>query len=193
MKWQIFYSMILALNLIGAHPAEAQRVAFPDNAVAAGNSPGGQDDHVSQWFAKYDQIRRTAQMTPSERQRADNLMAKGLSIVVPGPEKATTSQLLIKLVNKNAVAANQMKQLPLFKETEQLHRGYYQYFVNAQTLFADYLKVQQNIFAQDASGKALAGQLMPRKQDLEALDQNNKALDAQIRQQYGIPAYRNPY
>lgn len=195
MKWQTsVLSAILTLAALSSLSAEAQRVAAPDgNAMASGNAPIGApmgDNHVGQWFYKYDAIRRAAQMNPQERQRADNLMSKGLSIVVPGPEKAITGQLLVKLVNKNRLAADQMKGLPLYKETEQLHRGYYQYFATAQGLFADYLKVQNDILARDNNGAMIAGGLMNRKQQLAALDENNKQLDAQLRQQFNIPAYR---
>jgi hypothetical protein len=181
-------SALLTFAVIGSLGAQAQRAAAPET-IASGNNAVG-DNHVMQWFAQYDQIRRAAQMTPQERMRADNLMSKGLQIVVPGPEKAITAQLLAKLVNKNGVAANQMKQLPLYKETEQLHRGYYQYFATAQGLFSDYLKVQSDILARDQNGAMIAGGLMNRKQSLAALDENNKALDSQLRQQYGVPAYR---
>lgn len=196
MKWQSsVLSAILTVTALSSVSVEAQRAAVPDgnSAMASGNAQMGApmgDNHVGQWFFKYDAIRRAAQMTPQERQRADNLMSKGLSIVVPGPEKAVTGQLLMKLVNKNRIAADQMKGLPLYKETEQLHRGYYQYFATAQGLFSDYLKVQGDILARDGNGAMIAGGLMSRKQQLAALDENNKELDAQLRQQYNIPAYR---
>ena len=192
MKWQTsVLSAILTIAALSSTSAEAQKAAaqYVDSAIASGNAPMG-DNHVAQWFAKYDAIRRAAQMTPQERQRADNLMSKGLSIVVPGPEKAITGQLLVKLVNKNRIAADQMKGLPLFKETEQLHRGYYQYFATAQGLFSDYLKVQSDILARDANGAMIAGSLMNRKTSLASLDESNKQLDAQLRQQFNIPPYR---
>lgn len=192
MKWQNSVLLaLLSMAVLSATAANAQRVAAPDsaNALASGNAPMG-DNHVAVWFSKYDAIRRAAQMTPQERQRADNLMSKGLSIVVPGPEKMVTGQLLTKLINKNRIAADQMKGLPLYKETEQLHRGYYQYFTTAQGLFTDYLRVQNDILARDMNGAMIAGGLMNRKQGLASLDENNKMLDAQLRQQYNIPPYR---
>ncbi|HEY9784081.1 MAG TPA: hypothetical protein V6D17_01680 [Candidatus Obscuribacterales bacterium] len=146
---------------------------------------------IQQWFQKYDQVRRQAQMNPAERQKADNLLSKGLSIIVPGEEKVVTQNLLNKLVLRYQTAAEQMKLLPLYGETERLHRGYYQYFCDAGKLFSDYLKVQNNLFAVDeATGKPLASTLMQRKQSLEMLDQGNKALDEQLRNQFGIPPYQ---
>ncbi|RTL35576.1 MAG: hypothetical protein EKK48_28190 [Candidatus Melainabacteria bacterium] len=192
MQWQTsLLPALLVIAVLNSASANAQRVAAPDagNTLAAGNTPMG-DNHVAVWFSKYDAIRRAAQMTPQERQRADNLMSKGLSIVVPGPEKVITGQLLNKLINKNRIAADQMKGLPLYKETEQLHRGYYQYFTTAQALFSDYLRVQNDILARDMNGAVIAGGLMNRKQALSNLDENNKMLDAQLRQEFNIPPYR---
>ena len=150
--------------------------------------------YIQEWFQKYDQVRRQSQMSPSEKQRADGLMSKGmtgLGAMLAGDEKAATQNLLNKLVNKYQNAAEQMKQLPLYPETERLHRGYYQYFSDARRLFSEYLKVQSNLFAMDQeTGKPVAGLLMSRKQNLETLDMNNKAMDEQLRQQFNIPPYR---
>lgn len=150
--------------------------------------------YIMDWFQRYDQVRRQAQMSPAEKQRADGLMSKGMSglgAMLAGDEKAATQSLLTKLVNKYQAASEQMKQLPLYPETERLHRGYYQYFSDARRLFSDYLKVQSNLFAMDEeTGKPVASLLMARKQNLEQLDMTNKALDDQLRQQFNIPPYR---
>ncbi|MCC7529701.1 MAG: hypothetical protein IT342_14355 [Candidatus Melainabacteria bacterium] len=150
--------------------------------------------YIQEWFQRYDQVRRQSQMTPSEKQKADGLMSKGmtgLGAMLAGDEKAATQSLLNKLVGKYQAAAEQMKQLPLYPETERLHRGYYQYFSDARRLFSDYLKVQSNLFAMDEeTGKPVAGLLMARKQNLETLDMNNKGLDEQLRQQFNIAPYR---
>lgn len=150
--------------------------------------------NILEWFHRYDNVRRQAQMSPAEKARADGLMSKGmggLGAMLAGDEKMVTQNLLTKLVGKYQTAAEQMKALPLFRETEQLHRGYYQYFSDARQLFSDYLRVQSNLFAMDeTTGKPVAGLLMGRKQNLEQLDMNNKALDEQLRQQFNIPPYR---
>src|SRR6516162_3701394 len=152
---------------------------------AANNGQAGVS--VQQWFQSYDAVRRQAQMTPQERAKADAMLSKGLSIIVPGPEKASTQQLLTKLVGQYRTACQQLERLPLLPPTEQLHRGYYQYFSEAQGLFSDYLKVQDDLFAVDQNGKPLAGKLVERKASLEALDERNKDMDAQLRQQFSIP------
>jgi hypothetical protein len=160
-----------------------------DGNPAAGRNPA-QDGHVQEWFSQYDNIRRQSQMNPDEKARADRLLAGGMAMLVPGPEKIATGQLLAKLRASNQQAANQLKGLRLYPETKQLHLGYYKYFNDAQSLFADYISLQNNLFATDASGKSIASQLMQRKQALADLDQSNKMIDSQLRAQYGIAPYR---
>jgi hypothetical protein len=145
---------------------------------------------VGQWFKNYDEIRRKAQMNPAERAKADALMSKALSMFIPGEEKTQAKALLTSLVARYAQAVDEFKRLPLYPETERLHRGYYQYFTSARQLFSDYLTVQQNPLATDQSGNPVAGTLMARKQNLESLDQANKAIDSQLRAQFGIPPYQ---
>lgn len=162
----------------------------PPQQQQVASRPASNPQAIRDWFQRYDQVRRQSQMNPVERQKADALMAKGISMFIPGDEKVATQKLLNNLVGRYATASEQMKGLPLYPETERLHRGYYQYFNNAHELFGDYLKVQDNILAKDGAGNALAGTLMTRKQNLETLDTNNKALDAQIRAQFGIAPYK---
>lgn len=142
-----------------------------------------------QWFTAYDQIRRQAQMTPSERQQADGLLAMGFSCLVPGDQKNQAQMLLTRLVNRYVQAQQQMKQLPVIAETQALHQGYYQYFATAGQLFSDYLKVQDDIFAQDGAGTPIATKLMERKQGLETLNQSIQGLDGQLRAKHGVAAY----
>ena len=164
----------------------------PQQSAAA--SQGGQPDKaraatIAQWFQNYDDIRRKAQMNPTEKQKADALMSKAISMFIPGNDKVEAQKLLQNLVARYNQAVEDMKRLPLYPETEKLHRGYYQYFTNAKQLFGDYLTVQQNPLSTDSTGNPVAASLMPRKNNLESLDQANKALDGQLRAQFNIPAY----
>lgn len=145
---------------------------------------------VKQWFIYYDQIRRRAQMNPQERQRADTLLSKGMSILMPGPDKIAARSILIKLQAAYAQASRSIRQLPVIPQTQQLHQGYQNYFDTAYQLFSDYLKVQDNPFALDkVTGKPVAGQLISRKVQLESLNNSIQGLDQQVRQVYGIAAY----
>lgn len=163
----------------------------PQEPLATVQGQQASHGRVGQWFNRYDQIRRQAQMNPTEREQADYLLSRGMAILVPGNEKVAARAILIKLVENYEQATLAMKQLPLISETSELHRGYYQYFNNARLLFSDYLRVQDNLFVTDAStGKPVAAQLIQRKQLLEQLNQQVQSLDQQLRNRYGIPAYR---
>jgi len=181
------FSLLLTL---GMSVAQANAQYFPQGAQpVSAPSSGSPIASIRDWFNKYDAVRRQAQMNPDERRRCDDMMSKGLSVVMPGADKAQMQQFLAKLVQRNKAAADQLKNMPLYPETEKLHRGYYKYFNDASNLFGDYMKVQDSLFATDPSGKPIAGTLPMRKQALEDLDQSNKALDAQLREKFGIPAY----
>ena len=146
---------------------------------------------IGQWFTYYDQIRRDAQMNPNERQQADQLLSKGLSILVPGDTKLATKALLGSLVGRYQRACAQLRQLPQIPPTQQLHTTYFNYFNTAGNLFNDYLRVQDNLLASDAStGQPLAAGLIQRKQMLEALEGHCKQMDTAARAQFGIPPYQ---
>lgn len=176
--------LALATQMAVSNFALAQAANTATTGTAA-TSPAVLKD----WFSKYDEIRREAQMNPTDKAKADSMLSKGLAMFVPGPEKAEIQALLQKLQQKNSIAADKLKKLNLYPETKALHFGYYQYFVDAATLFGDYLKVQDNLMAKDANGNGVMGQLMGRKTALEQLDVKNKALDEQLRQQLGIAPY----
>jgi hypothetical protein len=183
-------------------PGQATQMQAPPQTMPAGYPQQNYQQQISaqpsqerlqligQWFKNYDDIRRKAQMNPAERAKADALMSKALSMFIPGEEKTQAKALLSSLVARYAQAVDEFKRLPLYPETERLHRGYYQYFTSARQLFSDYLTVQQNPLSTDQSGNPVAGTLMARKQNLEGLDQANKAIDSQLRAQFGIPPYQ---
>jgi hypothetical protein len=149
---------------------------------------------VSDWFQQYDQIRRQAQMSDSERERSRGLMAQGMAASFmqsanAAQDKAAASALLRRMVQRYQLASSQMSTLPRIPETKKLYDAYTQYFQEAGALFSDYLRVQNNLFATDGAGKGLVGQLAQRKSDLEMLDAANKDLDARLRDKFGVAAY----
>lgn len=178
-----------AMGMGGSYPVQSPMQSSPrtGHAKPAGNAPGTMT--VAQWFSKYDQIRHAAQMSPAERQRADNLMSKGLSILVPGDEKQATKTLLISLVSRYQRACQQLRTLPQLGATSNLHQEYYQYFATAGGLFSDYARVQDNVFAKDPTGQPIAAGLLQRKQMLEALEHQCKQVDSQTRTQFGVAPY----
>lgn len=168
--------------------APAPVSAQPAAGKAAGVKPG--QISVAQWFSHYDNIRHAAQMSPQERQRADALMSRGFSILIPGDEKLATKQLLTSMVGRYQDACQQLAKVPQLSQTNALHHAYYNYFASAGQLFADYVRVQDNLFVTDAqTGQPVASSLIQRKQLLESLEHQCKQMDAQTRAQYGIAPY----
>jgi hypothetical protein len=166
-------------------------VFVPINIFAQSSLPQNSSNEIHSWFYQYDQIRHAAQMSPTERQQADQILSKGLALFMPGQDKIVAQKLLSDLVKRYEIACQQMASLQMISATERLQRGYYQYFIEAHHLFSDYLKLQDDLLASDpATGQPLASGLIDRKQGLEQLDQSNKALDQQLRIQYSIPAYQ---
>jgi hypothetical protein len=167
-------------------PAASQSSPYP-----AGQSVPAAALSVPQWFARYDEIRHQAQMSPQERQRADALMSRGLSILLPGDEKAATKALLFQMVGRYERACQQLQVLPQLRQTTQLQHYYYRYFAVSRQLFADYLRVQDNLLLTDAvTGQPVATGLIQRKQMLEQFEHQCKTLDSQTRAACGIPPYR---
>ena len=181
----------LSLMLLSG-PAQAQPGAFATSPQASmqSNAPATTDPaSIKQWFVSYDNVRKAAQMSPDERSRADGLLSKGLSVFVPGPEKLQAQKLLTNLVAKYQMAVEKLKQLPYYGETAQLHQAYFNYFSQAQGLFSDYLRVQDNIMAKDQNGRSIMADLMGRKASLEQLEAQCKSMDAAARAQFGIKAF----
>lgn len=173
----------------GGVPGSYQSFAGSERRPAQDQTSPGM--RIFQWFSRYDQIRRQAQMSPQERREADYFLSKITAVFVPGEEKMQARQLLTRMVSRYRQASIAMKQLPMIPETAELHRGYYSYFVKAGNLFIDYLKVQDNVLAMDPqTGTPIAAQLIQRKQALENHNQSIQYLDQQLREKFGIPPYR---
>lgn len=186
----LFALPLIQVQALGQNNQSPNRMSTSSSALAGAPANSATDKKLLiEWFKKYDQIRRKAQLNPRARAEADALLSKGLAIIVPGDDKKATQKLLRDLVTRYNVAAESLKLLPLYPETEKLHRGYYQYFSQARALFADYIAVQNNILVPDANGNPLAKSLMPRKLQLENLDRSNKAMDDFLRKRFGIKAY----
>ena len=145
---------------------------------------------VYRWFLSYDEVRHRAQMNPIEKQQADGLLARGLGLFMPGQDKMAAKQLLGALVVRYQTATQALQGIALVPETRQLQELYYQYFDTSMHLFSDYLVVQDNVFAVDASGQSVAKQLIQRKLALENLERSCKDLDGQVRQMYGVAPYQ---
>lgn len=189
MQQQQQYGGQMATNGYGGMPPTGMGT-YPAVAPVPTQAPGPTLT-IAQWFQRYDQIRREAQMSPTERQQADTLLSRGISILVPGQQKLETKALLSNMVGRYQRACMQLKQLPQIQPTQQLHLSYFNYFSNAGNLFNDYLRVQDNLFLTDATtGQPVAASLLQRKQMLEALETRCKQVDSATRAQFGVPPYK---
>lgn len=186
------YGLVLtiALLLVGSHSANR---AFAE-AAECPKPAAGKIGKVAEWFQKYDQVRRRAQMSPQEKERSGRLLTQGLAASVfksadSEQDRLASEALLKKMVDRYVKAQADMDALTPPNETKKLHQGYTQYFRDAGSLFSDYLKIQGNLFATDSSGNSILGQLQARKAALEQLDVTNKDLDGKLREKFGIPPY----
>jgi len=146
---------------------------------------------VRDWFARYDQIRRKAQMTPTERKEASKLVKKGLPRLLFGEDRSAARTLLAKLIARYQAAVAEMRQLPEISQTEDLQDAYLKYFLTARSLFSDYLRVQNSPLATDKNtGERVITRLQKRKEKLGDLDKSAKSLDRRLRKEFDLPPYR---
>lgn len=181
--------LLIAVSVLGFSVGATLVQPFSGNCQARRKAPAPKTMSVAQWFNSYDSVRRQAQMNPAEKQNADALMSKGMGMMI-GNDKAAAKAMLTGMVGRYQKASGQLKQVPQMQQTSSLHMLYYQYFTTAAALFADYIRVQDNLFQTDAAGQPLATNLMARKQALEALEAQCKQVDATLRGQFNIQPYR---
>jgi hypothetical protein len=116
---------------------------------------------VSEWFNKYDQIRRDAEMTMADKWQSMLLQARK-------PEQKNAA-LATRMSAKYGRALFEMKKLGSTPETKALQVGYIEYFATARQLFEDYLVAQKAVPFSNKS-------LVPTKKKLEVLDKKTKEL-----------------
>lgn len=131
---------------------------------------------VTEWFRKYDQIRRDAEETTKDKYQS--------LFLGEGKPDRNNAALAVRMFNKYNIALAAIKQLQPTPETRELQKGYTEYFKSARQLFADFLKAQKVVPFNNKP-------LLPAKNRLVALDKTNKKLDEQLRKQYGIPRHKH--
>ena len=85
----------------------------PSSIFAQQSIPQSANDQIHSWFYQYDQIRRAAQMSPAERQQADQILGKGLALFMPGQDKIVAQKLLADLVKRYEIACQQLGSLQI--------------------------------------------------------------------------------
>jgi len=141
------------------------------STVAARSKKHERNVPVAEWFRKYDQVRRDAEMTMGDK-------FQSLLLAATKPEKKNAA-LASRMIAKYSTALSKMKELQSIPETKELQDGYIKYFGTAHQLFADYLAEQKKVPFTNQS-------LVPTKKKLEELDKTNKRLDDELRKKYGI-------
>ena len=132
--------------------------------------------HVVDWFKKYDQIRRDAEMS-----LADKFQAMLLATGSPGKRNVTVAS---HMAVKYSVALAEVKRLEPLPETKDLQDGYTEYFHRAYKLLQEALNDQE---LKPLNSKSF----IDMKHQLEELDHKNKKLDDSLRKEYGIPKHRH--
>jgi|GEM_PF-1468506 hypothetical protein len=147
------------------------------NTAASDSSPEEKRlRSVEEWFNRYDQIRRDAEMTMGDKLQSLLLAAKK-------PEKKNAA-LASRMIAKYTTSLSELEKLESIPETRELQQGYIEYFRTARQLFSDYLDAQKAVPFTNQS-------LRPTKKRLEELDKKIKKIDANLRKQYRVTKHRH--
>ena len=157
---------------------------------AATQSSEEKHDDTSQiytWFNQYDEIRRNAEMSLSEKLRMHHFFGKGLTAFAPDSSEPS-EKLIAQMVERYGTATQAMEALPAVPETKELQIGYTKFFKQAKDLFEKYLDIQKN---RKKVGFTEHLPLVDQKTALQNLDAKNKALDKSLRQKYSISPHKH--
>ncbi len=139
---------------------------------------------VVAWFTKYDQVRRDAQMTRSEKADAVRLWASSYVQTTERDDEVARA-ILTRMVVRYERAAKQLAALPQIPETQVLHKGYLEYFRRAHANFRGYVDTLDK-----QSPRAAFAQMDLGRQPLAVFDAGNKSLDRQLRTKYNIAEFK---
>jgi len=171
----IFSTLFWLLNSTNSS-AKSVTVASRAKVASAKHQLRQKSITVPEWFARYDQIRRDAEMSIGDKWQSLSLLEKK-----PDQKNAALASRMLK---KYATALSQIKELGSPPETQQLQTGYIEYFTTARQLFANYVAAQKEVPFTNQS-------LAPSKKKLEELDKKNKMLDDQLRKKYLIGKHKH--
>lgn len=137
---------------------------------------------VTEWFEKYDEIRRSAEMKTSEKLKYGSSLKKALKS--GGRLSPTTKEFIERMKTKYAAAYTSLLSLQTPAETRDLQRGYAQYFKDMEESFGGCLDAQE-LSAEETAAK------VEKKEKIEALNSANKKLDEGLRKKFGIPKHKH--
>ena len=176
--------VLAAIISSGGLTGDAQGVGkMPAPGVVSGPRVQVNSQRIKSWFNRYDQIRRRAQMSMTEKARAQRLTTAALS----GNPKdvAAAKAMLSSLATRYSNALAAMNSLPKMRETQQLQTAYSRYFRTGKAVF-------QNLRSTINGGNkpAMLVAMQQGKSKMSAVDGQAKAIDRKVRKMYKIPAYR---
>lgn len=172
-------NLLLIAFLIAAASATATKSSAGEllaQSEAALEQPLERKKKVSDWFKKYDQIRRDAEMSLADRFQA-MLMSAG------EPNRRSVS-FATRMLDKYRVALSEIKRLEPTTETRELQEGY-------TTYFAEATKLLETTLSEQNSSPLNSKSFLEVKKNLEDLDSKNKQIDAELRKEYDIPKHRH--
>lgn len=168
------FALTLTLGCISPSPA------YADVPTASAEAPVS-NPAVTEWFAKYDQIRSDAEMETGEKLKYGTAMRRALksgSKISPG-----AMEFLKRMAAKYATASTALGALTPPPETRDLQEGYIQYFRDMEKCFTDCTQQDLNAGKTDARSA--------NKERIEALNNTNKKLDETLRKKFGIPKHKH--
>jgi hypothetical protein len=156
----------------------------PANAETAPSTTETEQSKKSivEWFEKYDEIRRSAEMSTGEKLKYGGALKKALKS--GGALSDGTKKFVEKMRAKFEAAAAATKKLPEIPETKDLQEGYVQYFTEMERSFAECITIQE-ITPDSTKSKS------ETKAKLEKLSAKNKKLDGALREKYVIPKHKH--
>lgn len=178
-------AVIAALGLFGSHNLSANAEAQSTSETKK-EASGASNEPVKAWFAKYDQIRRDAEMTMNEKLQARSVLTKGLDPASSEEHKEKSKKFAETMSARFGKAAEQLKQLPSDAATEKLQDGYTHFFGQLETIYSEVANGDK------ATGKPVGrAELKQKKDRLTAEDKQIKELDRELREKYSIAAHKH--
>jgi hypothetical protein len=175
---------LLFLSSISMTFAPSSHADNGESTVVSTTSDSEQKEAVINWFKKYDQIRRDAELNMLEKFQTMSFLDKNLdqAAVLRKRDK----ELVERMSARYATADEAMRNLPSVAATKELQDGYTDYFGQVHKIFTQYLK-------NPGAGESpySPSTMRERRSALEELDFNNKKLDSELRQKFGIARHRH--
>ena len=176
---QKYFLVTATFVLLAAIPL-VSKASESEAAPSAGQEQSAKST-VDDWFAKYDQIRRNAELSLGERFQCRGMLERGLQHAKANDRNTTLAH---KMESKYKAAASAMQDLPILPETTDLQNGYIEFFKQGHQLFLDCIGSEQTA---PATGQVLDAQ----RKKLEVLDRKNKKLDEELRRKFGIARHKH--